>query len=101
MKRALKEKILEKPKRQKAPRSKVARSTPDEAPTKKFWAEEVETLKGSHFKSIDDAMKAVVDCVVVKMRVPKSQQNEVSEFLLELFAQDPSLKDQLRNLLKL
>jgi hypothetical protein len=65
-----------------------------------FWKDELAELEASNFNSVEEAINALIDKVLIKLELDKVDSSETKQFLLELFETDPVLQEEIKNVLK-
>lgn len=62
------------------------------------WCNEVRQVLASRARTTSEAAERIVELTMVRMKVPAARRNEVREFLLRLFGEDPVLQAELQKL---
>lgn len=91
------------PEKKSGPKSKVAmkpESTPEPmSPLLERWKPEIEALMSIEFASVEAACEALIERVAQKMSQSPRVREEMQQFLGDVFAMDPSLRESLREIL--
>ena len=66
-----------------------------------FWEEEVSELSNQTFATEQDAVNAVIGRVVTRLKTPQKLVAETTKFLELMFATDPTLTEELRELVQI
>ena len=67
----------------------------------RFWNEELQSLQGSHFGSVDAAIQCIVDKVLLRLKMDNEADDGLKDFLLDLFEHDPELRESLSDILNI
>lgn len=68
---------------------------------KELWQAEVQALRKLEFVTLEEGLHELIGKVLLKLRIPKSQEKATREFLFQFFDTDPALKQELRGVLKI
>ena len=76
-------------------------SLADVSSHKDFWRAEIDGLKDSSFDSMEEAIQAIIDKVLKRLKLVDAGDQKLSAFLHSMIEMDPLLKEKLSRLLKI
>ncbi len=96
-----KQAVVNKPKRRQLENGVVKHSKKAEARAGRatFWQRELDALESKKFKTIDDAIYAMIDQVMKRINNKSTSETELRDFLFNMFDTDPVLKDEMGRIL--
>ena len=68
---------------------------------KEFWQQEISDLSNQQYQSLEAALEALVDKVLLRFPPPAEQMEATRTFLLELLQSDPTVEETLRKSLNI